>query len=202
METIEAQKRQTGPGSKAKALRRSGWIPAVVYGQKVKNLPLQVRGQELQQLLRQEGISRPFVLRVDGQEYTVMVYERQYHPVHGELLHVDFKQIDMRERVHTTVPLVLVGKPETGVASLARHSLDVVCLPSDIPESIPVRVEGLQAGDVMVVKDLDIPPNIEVDVDEMEVIVSVLAPQAIPAAPAEAEEEAEVEKAEQTGAGT
>lgn len=195
METIEAQKRQIGRGSRGKALRRSGWIPAVVYGKKGNNLPLQLRSQELQQALRQDG-NKPFVLRVDGQEYTVLVYERQYHPVTGELLHVDFKQIDMKERIHTTVPLVLVGKPEFGLASLTRHSVDVVCLPADIPESIPVQVEGLQVGDVILLKDLDIPPNVEVEADELEVIASVLAPQN--GSDGTAEEEDAVE---QTGAG-
>lgn len=195
METIEAQKRQIGRGSRGKALRRSGWIPAVVYGKKGNNLPLQLRSQELQQALRQDG-NKPFVLRVDGQEYTVLVYERQYHPVTGELLHVDFKQIDMKERIHTTVPLVLVGKPEFGLASLTRHSVDVVCLPADIPESIPVQIEGLQVGDVILLKDLDIPPNVEVEADELEVIASVLAPQN--GSDGTAEEEDAVE---QTGAG-
>lgn len=193
METIEAQKRQTGRGSKANVLRHSGWVPAVVYGKKVDNLPVKLSSRELQQALRQGLGNKPFVLRVDGQEYTVLVYERQYHPVTGELLHVDFKQIDMTERIHTTVPLVLVGKPAFGLASLSRHSVDIVCLPADIPESIPVHVEGLQVGDVILLQDLDIPPNVEVEGDELEVIASVLAPQA------DSDETAE-DAAEQAGA--
>ncbi|UFJ40538.1 50S ribosomal protein L25 [Brevibacillus humidisoli] len=203
METIEAQKRQTGAGNYVKALRRSGWVPAVLYGKEVANLPIQVRGKDLDQSLRHDTTNKPLLLQINGQDYNVMIYELQRHPVMGNVLHVDFKQINMKERVHTSVPIVIEGKTEYGVPSLVRHSLEIACLPGDIPESFPVQVEGLQVGDVILVKDLDIPANIDVGLDEMEVIVSVLAPKAASEESVEAEEEAEeqTEETEQTGAG-
>ncbi|MBO8164874.1 MAG: 50S ribosomal protein L25 [Brevibacillus sp.] len=193
MERIEAKKRQIGPAHNVKKLRRTGWIPAVVYGREVKNLPIQVRAVDLDLALRHQTTNKPFRLQVDGEEYDVMIYELQRHPVMGNILHTDFKQINRNERVHTSVPIVLEGKPEYGVPSCVRHSVEVACLPKDIPTSLTVNVDGLQVGDVILVKDLDIPPGVDVGLDEMEVVVSVLAPKAASDQSVEAEEEAEAE---------
>lgn len=160
-----------------KQLRRDGWIPAVIYGSEVSNLPLKIQAKDLDQALRHQSTNLPFVLSVNGKEHNVMVYELQRHPVQGKLLHADFKQINMNEKVHTSVPIQLVGDPEYGIASLVRHSVEVSCLPMEIPESFTVDVEGLQIGDVILVKDLQIGPNIDVGLDELEVIVSVLVPK-------------------------
>ncbi len=191
METIKATTRQISSKGAQHELRRKGWIPAVVYGTEVKNLPIQVMGVELDQALRHQTTNMPFKLDIDGKEHQVMVYELQRHPVKGNVLHADFKQINLNEKVHTSVPIVMAGNPELGVATLVRHSVEIKCLPMEIPESFTANVEGMTIGDVILVKDLDIPANIELGLDEDEAVVSILAPKAASEEAVEAEGEAE-----------
>lgn len=175
MEAIQASIRRKGEAATSnKQLRRQGWVPAVVYGSEVDNLPIQVKVMELDQALRHQTINMPFKLVINGNEHTVMVYDLQRHPVTTSILHADFKQINMNEKVHTSVPVLMTGDPELGVATLIRHNIEVKCLPSNIPESFTVDVDGFNIGDVVLVKDLEIPAGIEVGVDEMEVLISVL----------------------------
>jgi large subunit ribosomal protein L25 len=173
------------------ALRRDGWIPAVVYGTEIANIPIQVKAKELDAALRHQPTNKPFTLLLNGTEHTVMVYELQRHPVTGALLHADFKRINMNERIHTNVPIVLRGNPELGVATLVRHSVEVTCRATDIPESFMVNVDGLHIGDVVLVKDLDIPDTVTVLLDEMEVVVSVMPVKAVSDEAADAEKAAE-----------
>ncbi|GAA4722331.1 50S ribosomal protein L25 [Brevibacillus fulvus] len=191
METIQAEKRSVGQRSSNKALRHSGWVPAVVYGSDVSHLAIQISKPVLEQALRSQAMSKPFKLAVDGSEWNVMVYEIQREPVGREIIHVDFKQINMNERIHTSVPIVLTGTPQDGVAALVRHNLEITCLPANVPESFTIDVGELSVGDVVVVRDLDIPAGVEVELDDLEVLVSVLAPKVSSDEAVEAEREAE-----------
>ncbi|MGG1657895.1 50S ribosomal protein L25 [Brevibacillus sp. NRS-1366] len=175
MEAIQASIRRKGEiATTNKELRRQGWVPAIVYGSEVTNMPIQVKVMELDQALRHQTINMPFKLVINGNEHTVMIYDLQRHPVTTNILHADFKQINMNEKVHTSVPVLMTGDPELGVATLIRHNVEVKCLPGNIPESFTVDVDGFNIGDVVLVKDLEIPAGIEVGVDEMEVLISVL----------------------------
>lgn len=199
MEAIQAQVRANESGNTVKRLRREGWVPAVLYGKEVGNQKIQVQGRELDAALRHQATNKPFRLMVDGKEHDVMVYEVQRHPVQGNILHADFKQINMNEKIHTTVPVLITGDPELGVATLVRHSVEVSCLPGNIPESFTVDVDGLQIGDVVLVQDLKIPDGVEVGLDSMEVLISILPVKAASDESTEAEQEAE-ETAEKAAA--
>jgi large subunit ribosomal protein L25 len=162
VEAIQAQFRENGRGYTVSQMRNEGWVPAVLYGPTVGNRKIRVRERELDAALRQQATNKPFHLIVDGEQHDVMVYELQRHPVQGNILHADFKQINMNEKVHTTVPVLITGDPELGVATLVRHSVEISCLPGNIPESFLVDVDGLQIGDVVLVQDLQIPEGVEV----------------------------------------
>jgi len=190
METIQAQLRHKEEGNSNRVLRRTGFIPAVLYGPEVGNRSIKLKERDIEQALRNQATNKPFKLNINGNEYDVMVYEVQRHPVAGALLHIDFKQINMNERIHTSIPVTMTGDPELGVASLVRHSIEITCLAKDIPTSFSVNVDGLTIGDVILVKDLDIPPTIDVELDELEVVVSVLPVKAKSDEEVEAQEEA------------
>jgi large subunit ribosomal protein L25 len=191
VETIKAIIRRKGEQPTNNELRRQGWVPAVVYGSDVQNLAIQVNGRELDQALRHQSTNKPFKLVVNGNEHPVMVYELQRHPVKGIILHADFKKINMNEKVHTSVPVLLEGDPELGVATLVRHSVEISCLPGSIPEAFTVNVDGLNIGDVVLAKDLEIPPDVDLGIDEMEVVVSILPVKAKSDEAVEAEQSAE-----------
>ncbi|GIO03310.1 50S ribosomal protein L25 [Brevibacillus halotolerans] len=178
MVAIKAEVRTAQDKTTAKAIRREGWVPAVLYGTDVGNKEVKILALELDQVLRSQTTNVPFTLQVDGNEYNVMVYELQRHPVQGRILHADFKQIDMKEKIHTSVPITMTGDPELGAATLVRHSVEISCLPTNIPATLTVDTDGLHIGDVVLVKDLQIPPNVDVHLDELEVVISVLPPKA------------------------
>lgn len=198
MEAIQAQVRERESGNYVKQLRRDGWVPAVVYGTNVGNLAIQIEGRALDAALRNQATNKPFRLAVDGQEHDVMVYELQRHPLAGNILHADFKKINMNEKIHTTVPVLMTGDPELGVATLVRHSVEISCLPGNIPESFTVDVDGLNIGDVVLVKDLQIPAGVEVGLDSLEVLISILPVKAASDESLEAAQDA-AETAEQAG---
>ncbi|HZG79348.1 MAG TPA: 50S ribosomal protein L25 [Brevibacillus sp.] len=198
MEALKAQVRERESGNYVRELRRKGWVPAVVYGTEVNNLAIQIEGRALDAALRTQATNKPFRLVVDGQEHDVMVYELQRHPLAGNILHADFKAINMNEKIHTTVPILLTGDPELGVATLVRHSVEVSCLPGNIPESFTVNVDGLNIGDVLLVQDLQIPAGVDVGLDSMEVLISILPVKAASEESLEAAEDA-AETAEAAG---
>lgn len=192
MEQLQAQSREKKTGNAVKVLRNEGWVPGIIYGSEVGNKPIQVKGRELDAALRQQSTNKPFRLSVDGNTHDVMVYELQRHPLQGNILHADFKKINMNEKIHTSVPVLMTGDPELGVATLVRHSVEVTCLPGNIPESFLVDVDGFNIGDVVLVGDLTVPPGVELGLDSTEVLISVLPVKAKSEESIDAEQEAEV----------
>ncbi|MED4586882.1 50S ribosomal protein L25 [Brevibacillus choshinensis] len=191
MEAIQGQSRAQGMGNSVKALRRNGWVPGIVYGSDISNQEIQVQGKELDAALRRQATNKPYKLMVDGNSFDVMVNELQRHPVMGNILHADFKKINMNEKVNTSVPVLMTGDPELGVATLVRHNVDISCLPGNIPESFTVDVDGLNIGDVILVSDLVVPPGVELGVDTTEVLISVLPVKAKSEESIEAQHDAE-----------
>ncbi|MBH0331587.1 MULTISPECIES: 50S ribosomal protein L25 [Brevibacillus] len=191
MEQLQAQSREKKTGNAVKVLRNEGWVPGIIYGSEVGNKPIQVKGRELDAALRQQSTNKPFRLSVDGNTHDVMVYELQRHPLQGNILHADFKKINMNEKIHTSVPVLMTGDPELGVATLVRHSVEVTCLPGNIPESFLVDVDGFNIGDVVLVGDLTVPPGVELGLDSTEVLISVLPVKAKSEESIDAEQEAE-----------
>ncbi|WP_188066746.1 50S ribosomal protein L25 [Brevibacillus brevis] len=191
MEQLQAQSREKKTGNAVKVLRNEGWVPGIMYGSEVGNKPIQVKGRELDAALRHQSTNKPFRLSVDGNMHDVMVYELQRHPLQGNILHADFKKINMNEKIHTSVPVLMTGDPELGVATLVRHSVEVTCLPGNIPESFLVDVDGFNIGDVVLVGDLTVPPGVELGLDSTEVLISVLPVKAKSEESIDAEQEAE-----------
>ncbi|MFD2370156.1 50S ribosomal protein L25 [Brevibacillus sp. GCM10020057] len=191
MEAIQGQMRAEGMGNSVKALRRNGWVPGIVYGSGMSNQKIQVQGRELDAALRRQATNKPYKLQIDGNTYDVMVNELQRHPVMGNILHADFRKINMNEKIMTIVPLLMSGDPELGVATLVRHNVEVSCLPGNIPESFTVNVDGLNIGDVVLASDLTVPPGVELGVDPTEVLISILPVKAKSEESIEAQHEAE-----------
>ncbi|MCM3145605.1 50S ribosomal protein L25 [Brevibacillus sp. MER 51] len=191
MEQLQAQSREKKTGNAVKVLRNEGWVPGIIYGSEVGNKPIQVKGRELDAALRNQSTNKPFRLSVDGNTHDVMVYELQRHPLQGNILHADFKKINMNEKIHTSVPVLMTGDPELGVATLIRHSVEVTCLPGNIPESFLVDVDGMNIGDVVLVSDLNVPSGVDLGLESTEVLISVLPVKAKSEESIDAEQEAE-----------
>ena len=143
---IEAQIRIPGGKNANRRIRKSGRIPAVIYGPGKQPVVVSVDPSVVKTILHSEtGRNTIFSVSVDGSEQNnAMVKDYQLDPVHGDLIHTDFLEIAMDRLLELTVNIEVVGeaqgvKLDGGIMDIVTRSIEVECLPSDIPESISIR---------------------------------------------------------------
>jgi large subunit ribosomal protein L25 len=170
-------------GKKVKRLRRQGIIPANVYGRALESVAIQVAKDDLVRVIRAAGRNEIIYLRVDGEEpRPTFVRQIQRSPVTDAILHVDFYQISLKEKVRIEIPLALVGTApaEQTYGGTLLHSLDSIAvegLPTDIPSVIEVDVSGLKEIDAAIhVGGLSVPDQVTVLTDPEVVVAKVAAP--------------------------
>lgn len=181
-------------GGSARKLRARGYVPGIVYGKEISPLAIQVRQESLARLTRgghHAGlVELAFPDRNDSR--LALVKEIQRCPVTGRILHVDFHQVSLKERVRARVPVVVFGEEALlKSGAVLQHQLEdveVESLPQDIPDEIVVDVSNLRPGAHVRVSDLRLPQGVKCLTEEDEVVLSVLAPRAeveeVPAAEA------------------
>ena len=188
-------------GKKVKRLRREGIIPANVYGRALDSAAIQVVRDDLVRVIRSAGRNEIIYLRLDGEDpRPTFVRQIQRNPVTDAILHVDFYQISLAEKVRMEVPLALVGTApaEQTYGGTLLHSLDSITvegLPTDIPSVIEVDVSGLEEIDAAIhVGELSVSGEVTV-LSDPEMVVAKIAPPHV-----EKEVEAEVEEAAEVAA--
>jgi len=188
-------------GKKTRFLRREGITPTHLFGHNLKSLALQCNTDELKRVIAQVGTTTLFNLGIDSEKRPrkVLIREIQNDPLGRQILHVDFYQIKMTEKLKVEVPLVLGGEaPAMKVKGRSiQHSLtslSVECLPDKLPHEIEVDLSPLtELGQGIHIKDLELSTDITVTNDPEQLIVKV-----IETAAARAEEEEEITAAGET----
>ena len=166
---IEAEPREI-TGKQVNQLRREGWIPGVIYGRK-DPVAVQMDQKALRRALRTVGTTHLADVNVGGQLRTVLVREIQQHATRGDLVHIDFMEVDMKSKLRASAELVTVGTatPEAeglGVASLLLREVDIECLPDDLVAEIEVDLSAIKtADDTIYVKDITAPKGVEILTD-------------------------------------
>ncbi|MGD9329685.1 MAG: 50S ribosomal protein L25 [Desulfobacterales bacterium] len=164
---LKAKPRTTKGNSPARALRRGGDIPAVIYGPGSEPMALSVNVYELEQSLKAASSRQVFVnLAIEGADTRkAMLKELQQHPVNGSLIHADFYEVAMDRKVRVMVPVTTVGKCKGvevgGMIQIIRHELEAFCMPSDIPETIEIDVTDLDMGESIHVEDIAVEGDVE-----------------------------------------
>ena len=198
---LEVQER-SGRGSRAaRRLRRAGFVPGIVYGGGSEPEAFQVQALELWRVLH--GHSPVLDLKIGGgPTRPVIVKDQQRHPVRDELVHIDLLQVDLSEKIQTTVAVELAGAEEApgakegGVVEHVTRELNIEAVPGDLPERIVVDVSGMEPAATMHLSELSPPPRVEfLDDPEETIIATVTMPSEIDA-PEEIEEETELVGAE------
>ena len=171
--------RRTITGKKVKRLRQQGIIPAVLYGPGVESTPLQVEERALHRAMRRAG-QRLINLRIEGdpQPHRVLAREVQRDVITGRVLHVDFLEVSLTQKLTTRVPVVLVGEPDPvhrGLAVLLQgvDEVEISCLPEDLISSIEVDVSDLELDQVIQVKDLRVPAGVEILTEPEEMVAQL-----------------------------
>src|SRR5438093_106372 len=180
---VEAQRRSSRGKNSNRRLRVAGRIPAVMYGPGKEPLPVAVDPERVTGILYSEsGHNTIFTVSVDGKEHAnAMVKDYQLDPVKGNLIHADFLEIAMDQLLELTVDIEIVGeaqgvKLDGGIMDLVTRSIQVECLPADIPESIKVDVSALKINDYIRVKDIQSVSNVRILTDPEVVIVTIVPP--------------------------
>ena len=207
MERIELQAtvRKSVGNSPARSLRRSGRIPAVLYGPKMEPVLLSVNIKDLEQVFKQGNAFQVILNLViqNGKKVTkaAMIKELQTHPVSGNFIHIDFYEIDMKRQIKVMVPVITkgqsVGVELGGMLNIVRRELELYCLPGDIPEAVEIDITDLDIGDSIHIEDIPLGENVEVSADVNYTVVTVLSPKVEEEVVEEEEVELEGEEAEE-----
>ena len=182
---LNARIRKVTGNNPARSLRREGRIPAVLYGPKTKPILLSVDSKEFEQVVKKSTIGSVLlnlmIQNGNTESRPAMVKELQTHPVTQRFLHVDFYEVDMQRKIKVMVPVVVRGKAkgveEGGLLQIAHREIEVLCLPTEIPESFEVDVSDLDIGDAIHLEDIQAVGNIEIVAEANVTVVSVLAPK-------------------------
>lgn len=202
---LEAVKRDGRGKNEARRLRAAGQLPAVVYGSQMAGntagaASVSVDPRVVLRILRSDSGANTLInLKLDGAESRVMVREFQRDPITGQLLHADFYQLAMDKAITVTVPIVLKGEPrgvkiQGGMLDFVTHTIQVECLPADIPGHIDLDVSDLVLHQAVRVRDLPASSTWTPVSDAETMLVHIILPKAEESAAAAAVAEPEVIK--------
>lgn len=175
---LKVEKR-TVLGKKSKKLRKSGILPANIYGKGLQSMAVQVPTKDFETLFKAVGETGLVDVMVDGEARPALIKNLQIHPVTHAPLHAEFHQVNLKEKVKTMVPVAVVGEPKAvtdkvGLLLQTMSEVEVEALPTDLPEHIEVNVEPLAAVDEQItVGDLKIPAGVEILTDKAQVVVKI-----------------------------
>ena len=163
---IKAEKR-TITGKKVKTIRLAGKVPAVIYGGKLKSLPISLDKRDATNTLNKVSGSTIFTIDIEGEEHTALVREIQQDYIKGDLLHVDFLAVSLKDKLRTNVSISLIGvapvlEEYSALIVSGLDQIEVECFPQDLPEVIEVDVSILEElGAAIYLKDIPTIENVE-----------------------------------------
>ncbi len=174
--------------TKPEKLRKTGRLPAVLYGNKIKNIHLSVDAREFDKILKKAGESTIIELRAeDGKTHPVLIHDVQSHYLKSIPTHVDFYEVSMTEKLKAAVALEFVGESQAvkalgGVLVKVLNEVEVECLPADLPHNIQVSLDVLKTlQDTIHAKDLQIPAKVKLLTPADELVVKVQPPRDVEA---------------------
>jgi large subunit ribosomal protein L25 len=179
---LVAESRSEKGSRPAGRLRRSGSVPAVVYGLGADTVPIAVNARELSHILA-GGANTLITLKIDGDDALALARQVQRHPTRGEFLHVDFVRVRTDVAVAAEVPLHLTGEPkgvlDGGLVEQLIFSLSIEAKPQDIPTAIEHDIAELEIGDQLRVAELALPNGVAATVDGELLVAQVVAPRIV-----------------------
>ena len=192
---------RTGLGTNAsRRLRRTGKIPAILYGGGKDPMPLSLEENRIRKQVENEAFaSHVLSVKIEGEESQAVLKSVHRDPATERVIHLDFQRISASSEIHMRVPLHFVneedcpGKRAGGIVTHLLVEVEVGCLPKDLPEYIEVDMASLDVGDSVHLSELDIPEGVHVmalvhNPDNDQPVVSVQHPQKLVIEPGDEEE--------------
>lgn len=167
-------------GKQVKAMRRAGQLPAVIYGHHLEPMAITLEAREAGLILGKLTSSSLVTIDLDGKEYPALVREKQRNYIKGNLTHVDFLAISLTEKLTASIRIEFTGvsgavKDFNAVFVHGLETVEVECLPADLPERVTVDISALaQVGQAIHIRDIVLPDNIRV-LDDPDIMVAIAA---------------------------
>ncbi|QNN64055.1 50S ribosomal protein L25/general stress protein Ctc [Sphingomonas rhizophila] len=185
--TLPAEARERAGKGASRELRRTGRVPAVIYGDKKEPLSVHVEEKLLTKMLS-TGHFMNTVVMIDagGKPHRTLPKDVQFHPVTSRPIHVDFLRIGEHSQVHVNVPVVFLNDEDApgikrgGVLNIVRHDLELVCDAAEIPEQIEIDLTGLEIGDSVHISQVKLPKGAKSAIDDRDfTVATIVAPSAM-----------------------
>ena len=180
--TLDAAKRDRAGKGSARAARRDGLIPAVIYGDRKDPLSITLDANTFTKLMNQPGIfSQLLNVKVDGADNSVLTRDIQFHPVTDVPLHVDFLRVAKDAKIAVMVPVEFVNEEKSpglktgGILNVVRHEVELSCPATDIPESITVDLDGTTVGTSIHISAITLPKGVEPTITDRDFTVATIA---------------------------
>lgn len=205
--TLNATKRDRAGKGSARATRRDGFIPAIVYGGDAEPQSVNINDNSFRKLMSQPGfMSHVISLEIDGDKNNVLARDIQFHPVTDVPLHIDFLRITASSTVTVMVPVNFINEEESpglkggGVLNVVRHEIEMLCSAINIPESLTVDLTGTEIGDSIHISAIDVPDDATPTITDRDFTIATIAAPTIEVEP-EVTEEVEGEEGEEAAEG-
>ena len=189
-----AVKTRAGLGKGAnRKLRATGMVPGVYYDAKGVNIPVMVDHLPLQKLYSKTASSHVFDLMIEadgGQETKpALIWKLEHHPTKQRITHVDFYGVDLNKEIHVHVPVEVTGKSQGqvkgGSLEIYRESIEIVCLPLNIPDKVVIDITALDLNENIQIADVTLPEGVKAVYEDNFAILAVLSASAEAAAEGE-----------------
>ena len=164
-------------GKQTKNLREKSILPAVLYGPKAENLSLEIDAKKFEKIYQEAGKSSLISIEIDGKKIPVLIHEIQRDPLSDKILHVDFYQAPLEEKIAAKIPLVFEGESPAvkelgGTLVKVIHELEIKAKPEDLPKEIKIDISTLKTfEDAILVKDLKVSEGVEILKNPEEIVV-------------------------------
>jgi len=171
---LRAEMRPVNTKHTVKEIREKGYIPGVIYGKKIGNVPIRVAERDLTKM----GGSHVVEIALPQGSFPAVVREVQKHPVSGAIRHVDFMQVDMDQKIKAQTGIQVVGTPlgvkQGGILQLGERSVEIEALPGELPDYLEADVSFLEIGDKYTVADLQKATPLKI-ISELDSVIAVVA---------------------------
>ena len=201
--TLTAETRDRAGKGASRAMRRTGRVPAVVYGNKEEALAIHVEEKALVKMLSTgHFMNSVIMIDVGGGQARTLPKDVQFHPVTDRPMHVDFLRISEHSQVKVNVPVRFINEEESrglfrgGVLNIVRHELELVCDAASIPDDIVIDLTGYEIGDSIHISAVTLPEGSASAIDDRDFTIATIAPPTVTRATEEADAAADAEAAE------
>ena len=187
---------RAGKGA-ARAVRRAGRVPGVIYGNKQEPVLISVNPVDLMKEIQQPGFfSHVYEVQVGSDSYKVLARDLQVHPINDLPTHVDFMRFSAKTRLAVEVYVEFInedtcpGLKEGGVLNVVRHEVELRCSPDSIPESLIADLAGLEIGDSVHISNITLPENVDLTITDRDFTIATIAAPTVYTEAEEGDEEA------------